>query len=182
MHKVRSRFAYTSVLGVLIFSFSSSQAFAEDNKLNPNIPREAMGNGLFNQTGANSCVYCHGVGGVNGNVKIAANLQNPKSWKIYKILGGDAAFKKDPAGFRSKMKEATMHLILKGAIVHNSSFKRPWFDISKAAPYDGQMLGMTGAPSRSWMKKYKEKYGLKPEVANESVYLYIKTLGKQDVL
>ena len=151
-------------------------------KLNPNIAREATGNGLYNQSGANSCVYCHGVGGVNGNVKEAANLQNPKSWKIYKILGGDGAFAKDKEGFRSKMKQATTHLILKGAIAHNSSFKQPWYDSSKAAPYNGQMLGVNGGPSRAWLKKYKEKYGLVPEVAADSVYLYIKSLSKADVL
>lgn len=163
----------------LLTSFSEAQ----DQKLNPNIAREAMGNGLYNQTGANSCVYCHGVGGVGGSVKTAANLQTPKSWKIYKILGGDAAFSKDQAGFRAKMKEATTHIILKGAIVHNSSFKRPWFDIAKAgAPYDGQMLGMTAPPSRGWLKKYKEKYGVTPEVASESLYLYLKSLSKQDVM
>ncbi|MEZ4815757.1 MAG: hypothetical protein R3A80_11205 [Bdellovibrionota bacterium] len=156
---------------------------AQDAKLNPNIPREAMGNGLFNQQGANSCVYCHGVGGVGGSVKTAANLQKPKSWKIYKILGGDAAFAKDKDGFKSKMKEATLHLLLKGAIVHNSSFKKPWYDLAKAgAPYDGQMLGMTAPPSRSWLKKYKEKYGVTPEVASESLYLYIQSLSKSDVL
>lgn len=171
------------VAPLLIFGTLSTLAFAQDQKLNPNVAREAMGNGLYNQQGANSCVYCHGVGGVGGSVKTAANLQKPKSWKIYKILGGDAAFSKDQAGFRAKMKEATTHLMLKGAIVHNSSFKKPWFDLSKAgAPYDGQMLGMTAPPSRSWLKKYKEKYALAPEVAAESLYLYIKTLGKEDVL
>jgi hypothetical protein len=151
-------------------------------KLNPNIAREATGNGLYNQSGANSCVYCHGVGGVNGTVKEAANLQKPKTWKIYKILGGDGAFAKDKEGFRSKMKQATTHLILKGAIAHNSSFKQPWYDSSKAAPYNGQMLGVAGGPSRAWLKKYKEKYGLVPEVAADSLYLYIKSLSKEDVL
>ena len=186
MHKVLFKVLYVcGFLPALVLSFGliCGQAQAQDQKLNPNVPRVAMGDGLFNQQGANSCVYCHGVGGVNGNVKTAANLQNPKSWKIYKILGGDAAFAKDQAGFRSKMKEATLHLIYKGAIVHNSSFKKPWFDLAKAgAPYDGQMLGMTGAPSRAWVKKYKEKYGLNPEVVPESLYLYIQTLGKTDVL
>ncbi len=170
----------TSFLGALHLS---TAAFAQDKKLDPNVPREAMGNGLYNQQGANSCLYCHGVGGVGGNVKIAANLQQPKTWKIYKILGGDAAFAKDQAGFRAKMQESTTHLMLKGAIVHNSSFKRPWYDISKAAaPYDGQMLGVGGSPSRGWLKKFKDKYGVKPEVASESLYLYLKTLSKDDVL
>lgn len=163
--------------------FLTTALQAQDQKLNPNIPREAMGNGLYNQAGANSCMYCHGVGGVGGSVKTAANLQTPKAWKIYKILGGDAAFAKDQAGFREKMKEATTHLMLKGAIVHNSSFKRPWFDVAKAgAPYDGQMLGVTAPPSRAWLKKYKDKYGVTPEVASESLYLYLKSLSKQDVL
>jgi hypothetical protein len=161
--------------------FLSAQS-ASNPKLNPNIAREAMGNGLYNQSGANSCVYCHGVGGVNGTVKEAANLQKPKTWKIYKILGGDGAFAKDKEGFRSKMKQATTHLILKGAIAHNSSFKQPWYDSSKAAPYNGQMLGVAGGPSRAWLKKYKEKYGLLPEVAADSLYLYIKSLSKEDVL
>ena len=177
------------LMGVFFMSGGAfgAEAKAEaklDPKHDPNFPRPAMGNGLFNQGGANSCLYCHGVGGVNGHVKIAANLSTPKTWKIYKILGGDAAFARDQTGFRAKMKEATEHLILKGAIAHNSSFKQPWFDLSKAgAPYDGQMLGLTGPPSRAWLKKYKEKYGVKAETAADSLYLYIKTdLSKQDVL
>ncbi len=89
---------------------------AKDPKMDPNVPRAAMGNGLYNQGGSNSCLYCHGAGDVGGNVKVAANLSAPKTWKIYKILGGDAGFSKDPAGFRAKAMEATTHLILKGAI------------------------------------------------------------------
>ncbi len=166
---------------VVFFNLLTLPLFAAPS--DPNIAREATGNGLYNQAGANSCLYCHGAGGENGNVKEAANLKTPKTWKIYKILGGDAAFAKDKDAFRSKMKEATTHLILKGAIAHNSSFKKDWFDLSKAgAPYNGQMMGMTAAPSQAWAKKYKAKFGLKPEVASESAYLYIKSLSGSDVL
>ena len=71
----------------------------------------------------------------------------------------------------------------KGSIVHNSSFKRDWYDVAKGGgPYDGQMLGMTAAPSRSWLKKFKKKYGVSGEVASESLYLYLATLDQSGVL
>jgi cytochrome c553 len=173
-----------SVLLVLNVLFFASLHLAWANpKLDPNIPRVATGQGLYSQSGANSCLYCHGVEGTGGTVKAAAKLNNPKSWKIYKILGGDAAFKKDPAKFKEHMKEATVHIMLKGAIAHNSSFKRDWFDLSKAgSTYDGQMVGMTGAPSRAWLKRFGDKYGIKQEVAAESLYLYLQTLDKNNIL
>jgi hypothetical protein len=132
-------------------------------------PTAKIGEELYNLPGANSCVYCHGVGGVNGNVKVAAKLNAPGSWKIAKILG--KADYKDP-----HFRQATAHLIIKGAIVHNSSYKEAWFDLKKApAAYDSQMLGLTGAPSAKWLKDNKEK-GLSPEVAAESLLLYLETL------
>lgn len=169
-------FPFSRLLLLSVLVLMGLEASAQNN---PNIPRAAMGNGLFNQAGTNSCVYCHGQGGVNGKVANAANLQNPKSWKIYKILGGDSAAAANPEDFKAKMKEATAHLIEKGAIVHNSSYKKDWYDVSKAgAPYDGQMLGMTATPSRQWLKKYQEKYKITPDVAAQSLYLYIESLDK----
>jgi hypothetical protein len=135
----------------------------------PATPTLQMGEELYNLSGANSCLYCHGVGGVNGNVKTAAKLNAPSSWKISKILG-KADFK-DP-----NFKAATINIIAKGAIVHNSSFKAAWFDLKKAgAAYDSQMVGLTGAPSAKWVKDNKAK-GVTPEVAAEALYLYLETL------
>ena len=154
-----------------LFVFSTS-AFAAT-------PTAGMGKGLYTQTGANSCLYCHGVDGSGGNVKSAAKLNQPSTWKIYKVLGGKAAAEKNKADFLAKMKEATIHLIERGAIIHNAAFKKPWFDLSKAgSSYDAQMLGISGAPSKSWLKKFASK-GVTPTIASESVYLHVQTLDKE---
>ena len=140
-----------------------------------------MGKGLYSQKGANSCLYCHGVSGEGGSVKAAAKLSRPKTWKIYKILGGDAAFKKDKDSFLKQMKEATVNVILQGAIRHNATFKKPWFDLKKAGkPYDAQMLGVMGAPSMAWLRKYKSK-GVTKEIAAESAYLYVQSFDKDSL-
>lgn len=139
------------------------------------------GDGLFHQTGANSCVYCHGTPDQAGKVAAAAKLHLPKTWKIYKILGGDGAFAKDKAGFLQKLHDATVHLIAKGAVSHNVSFKQPWYDVAKGGgAYDSQMLGVGGPPSKAWIKKY-EKRGMTPEIAAEAALVYIKTIDTQGV-
>ena len=114
-------------------------------------------------------------------MKAAADLAQPKTWKIYKVLGGDAALAKDKAGFLAKMEEATVNLILKGAIAHNSSFKKDWFDLKSVGPYNAQMVGLAGSPSQKWVKKYKKKRGVTPEMAAKAVYLYLVGLDKQKV-
>ena len=56
------------------------------------------------------------------------------------------------------MEDATVNLIMKGAIAHNASYKKPFFDWSKTGgPYTAQMLGTTAAPSMAWINKYKDK-------------------------
>jgi len=158
---------------ILLSSALSTAAYAAPTA------SSAMGKGLYEQKGANSCLYCHGVDGGGGKVKAAAKLNSPSTWKIYKILGGKEAMAKDKAGFLAKMKEATINLIIKGAIVHNATFKKPWFDLKKAgSPYDAQMLGLMGAPSKNWLKKFQSK-GVTNEIAAESAYLYTQSLDKE---
>lgn len=142
-----------------------------------------MGKGLYGDPKAsNSCAFCHGADGAGGSVKTAAHLTEPKTWKIYKILGGDAEFAKNKADFLEKMKKATVHLIIKSAVAHNVTFKKdnPWFDLAKAkvASYDSQMLGLTTAPAKAWLKKYADK-GVTPQIAAESAYLFVQSLDKQ---
>lgn len=159
---------------ILFISLAGSQAMALE-------PTAEMGGGLYNQQGANSCLYCHGADGKGGKVAAAAKLDNPKNWKGYKALGGDAAFAKDKAGFLKNLKDATVHLIVKGAIIHNSTYKNPAFDWKKTGgPYDAQMLGVSGAPSKAWLNKYKDR-GVTPQVAAESVYLYLQKFDTQKV-
>jgi hypothetical protein len=140
------------------------------------------GAGLYNQTGANSCLYCHGTAVEVGKVATAARIHEPRTWKIYKILGGDAAFAKDRADFLKKMQEATENLIVKGAVSHNVSYKQPWFDVAKGGgAFDSQMVGLAGPPSRAWVRKYEKTRGMTAEVAAHAVYEYIKTLDSQGV-
>ncbi|HVJ66083.1 MAG TPA: hypothetical protein VM901_12565 [Bdellovibrionota bacterium] len=147
-------------------------------------PSAAMGKGVFNKPEvANTCANCHGITGEGGTVKTAAKLTMPKTWKIYKILGGDAAFAKDKADFLKKMQAATEHLIIRSAVAHNVTFKQanPWFDVAKGGgAYDSQMLGLTAAPAKAWLKKQESK-GVTAPIAATSAYLYVQTLDKQGV-
>lgn len=140
------------------------------------------GDGLFHQTGANSCVYCHGTPDQAGKVAAAAKLHLPRTWKIYKILGGDGAYAKNKAEFLKNLHDATVHLITKGAVSHNVSYKQPWFDVAKGGgAYDSQMVGLGGPPSKAWIKKYEKTRGMTPEIAAEAVFNYIKTIDTQKV-
>jgi hypothetical protein len=161
------------ILSAAAFSLFSFSARALE-------PSQAMGQGLFEQKGSNSCSFCHGITGVGGSVKNAAHLNEPKSWKVWKALGGDAAFAKNKADFLKKMEEATTALITKGSIIHNATFKQPWFDWKKISPYDGQMMGLNGAASAAWLKKYADR-GVSKDVAAKAAYLHIQTLDKQGV-
>ena len=144
-------------------------------------PSVGMGKGLFNAEGGNSCLFCHGIdGGGGGNIKEAAKLSNPKSWKVFAALGGEAAFKKDPSGFVSKMKAATLNLIQLGAIRHNATYKATGYNKAAIKPYNAQMMGLSGAASVAWMNKYKDK-GINPTIAAESSWLYIQSLDKDGV-
>lgn len=141
----------------------------------------AMGEGLYKQQGANSCLYCHGEGGEGGKVAQAAKLKHPKTWRTYKGLGGDAAYGKNKAEFLKNMEEAIVDLIQKGAISHNAGFKKAYFDWKKAGgTYNAQMLGLGGAPSTAWLNRFKDK-GVTKEVAAKSAYLYVKTLDQDGV-
>jgi hypothetical protein len=166
--KTLSKILYAGVLS------AASAAFAQP------APSEGMGKGLFNYEGGNSCVFCHGIGGEGGNVKDAAKLSHPKTWKVFAALGGEAAYKKDPTAFIGKMKSATIDLIQLGAIRHNATYKAEGYDKSKIKPYNAQMMGLSGAASVAWLNKYKDK-GVTPAIAAESAWLYIQSLDKDGV-
>jgi hypothetical protein len=163
------------LLFFLLFSSLIDNAFAQLK------PSQVMGQGLYEQQGGNSCSFCHGITGEGGNVAEAAKLDYPKTWKAYKALGGDAAFNKDKKAFVEKLRKATVSLIQSGAIRHNASYKEAGFEWSKIQPYNSQMMGLGGAASVAWMKKY-QKRGVTPEIAAESLWLHIVTLDKQGVL
>jgi cytochrome c553 len=157
----------SNYLGLLII-LSSATTYAVE-------PSVEMGKALFEQPGANSCMYCHGQGGHGGKVSVAADLTRPKSWKVYKALD------KSVADFKKNMEEATLDLIQKGAIMHNVTFKRPYFDWNKAGgTYNAQMLGLGGAPSVAWLERFKDK-GVTKDIAAKSAYLYIQTLDTEGV-
>jgi len=169
--KVMNSFFFTATLG---FCLVSVQGFSAS-------PSAKMGAGLYNTKGANSCLFCHGITGEGGNVKDAADLSQPKTWKAWAALGGDAAFAKDKKAFLAALKKASVDLLITGAIRHNASYKEAGFDWSKTKKYNAQMMGLTGTASAAWLKKYKEK-GVTPEIAAESIWLHLATLDKQGVL
>lgn len=170
-----------AVLGSTIALAFSSADLTKKFESDPKVMLKA-GDALYHQNGANSCLYCHGTADTPGKVATAAKLHLPKTWKIYKILGGDGAFAKNKAEFLKNMHDATVHLIAKGGVSHNVSYKQPWFDVAKGGgAYDSQMVGVGGPPSKSWIKKYEKTRGMNAELASEAVYKYIQTLDTQSV-
>ena len=144
-------------------------------------PSAAMGQGLYEQQGSNSCSFCHGIDGKGGKVADAAKLNTPKAWKTFKALGGEAELKKNKTAFLKNMEEAIVDLIAKGAIAHNSTFKKPHHDFKKSGgPVNAQMLGLGGAPSAAWVNKFKER-GVTKDIAARSAYLHIQSFDTQGV-
>ncbi len=166
---------------VLAAAFANSAAHAETAL--PFSKRVAVvaGQGLYQQSGANSCSYCHGMTGAGGSVAAAAKLNQPKTWKSWKALGGDAAFNKDKATFLKNLEDAIVILIQKGAISFNSTYKKAHYDLKLAGgSVNGQMLGVSGAPSKRWIKKYAER-GINDEVAARVVYMHLQSFDTQSV-
>jgi len=142
---------------------------------------KAMGQGIYEQSGSNSCMYCHGISGVEGKVAASANLKTPKAWKSYKALGGDAAFTKDRTKFLEELKKATVNLIKLGAVSHNMTYKVDGYDLGRAGgPLNAQMLGVSGAPSAQWIRKYQSR-GVNKDLASEASFEYLKGFDTQGV-
>ncbi len=174
-----SKFFKSSLLSVatLAAAFTFSQtALAQAAQ-----PVAAMGKGLFEQPGTNSCMYCHGIDGKGGKIAAAVKLAQPKTWRSYKILGGDAEFNKNKAEFMKRFQTAVEHILINGAIVHNARFKQPWYDLSKGGgPFNAQMLGMSGAPSSAWLKRMAAR-GVTREIAATSLWLHMQSFDTQNV-
>jgi hypothetical protein len=165
----------TALWIVILFLFSSSAAFALD-------PIPAMGQGLFEQQGSNSCMFCHGIDGKKGNVAAAANLSQPKTWRGWKGVGGDASYSKDPKTFVANLKKHVVDLVKNGAIRHNANYKDPSFNWKAAGPFNSQMVGLGGAASQQWLKRMAER-GVTDEIAAQSLWLHIsQKLDQQGVL
>jgi hypothetical protein len=140
-----------------------------------------MGQGLYEQSGSNSCSFCHGISGTDGKVAAAAKLTTPKAWKSFKALGGDAAYSKNKVEFLKNLEDAVVDVIAKGAIAHNSSYKVAGYDLGRAGgPLNAQMLGVAGAPSSAWINKYKDR-GVTKEIAARAAYLHIQSFDTQGV-
>jgi len=176
----------SKIFAVSLLSLTLAAGAQEKQKANPSpsdppIPTRAMGQGLYEQNGANSCLYCHGVTGEQGKVAAAAKLTHPKAWKSYKGLGGDAAFNKNKAEFLSRLETSVVDLILKGAVAHNATYKPDYFNWkATGGPINGQMLGVSGAPSAAWIKKYQAR-GVTKEIAAKAVYLYLQKFDTEGV-
>lgn len=144
-------------------------------------PSVATGKEIFMLPGSNSCSFCHGIDGNSGKIANSAKLSTPKAWRTYKALGGDSEFAKNKAAFLKNFDEALVHLIVKGAIAHNATYKKPNHDFKKAGgPINAQMLGLGGGPSTAWLTKNKAS-GITKEVAAQSVLMHIKSLDTQGI-
>jgi cytochrome c553 len=170
---MNSKMIFSKILYVTLFA-TAPQAFAQATA------SAGMGKGLYAAEGANSCLFCHGIAGEGGNIKDAAELSHPKKWKTYAALGGDEAFKKDPAAFVQKMKEASINLIQMGAIRHNATYKAEGYNKAAIKPFNAQMMGLSGAASVAWMNRYKDR-GVTPAIAAESTWLHIMSFDKDGV-
>jgi hypothetical protein len=167
------RFLSVLCFGITVLANLSASAQAK--------PSKYMGQGLYEQNGSNSCLYCHGLGGQNGKVAISANLTHPKTWKSFKGAGGEAALANNREEFLARLEEAVVHTIRNGATIHNSGFKKDWYDVAKAGgTINSQMVGLGGSPSVAWLKKYSDR-GVTKDIAAQSLYLYLKTLDADSV-
>ncbi len=161
-----------------LFLFAATYGHAQQKGLENNPP---MGQAIYEQTGSNSCLFCHGVAGHDGKVKQAADLTKPKTWKTYKAIGGDAALQKNPEEFNAHMAEAIAHLIIKSSAAHTpKTFERPWFNWAATGAFNSQMQGLKGAASQSWLKRFSEK-GVTPEIAAKNLVLYVEKFDSQGV-
>ncbi len=161
----------------LALAFWGQLARAQDAALGSRIYRADAAVGT--KAPANSCAFCHGDQGTGGSVVAAAKLNQPKTWKSYKALGGDAGLAANRAAFLAKLEEAVGSSVLNGAIRHNISYKKPGYDLAKAGgPLNAQMLGLTGAPSAAFLKKNN----VAKDVALKAVWAFLKTLDSQGVL
>ena len=157
----------------------STLALADDAAAPKAAANAGMGQALFEQPGTNSCMYCHGISGEGGKIAVAAKLSHPKTWKTFKGLGGESALKKNKKEFLERMETLLVDLIKKGAIVQNGALSKvAYYDIKGAGgTYDGQMVGITGAPSQAWLRKFKDK-GVDKDIAAKAAYLHIQSLDK----
>lgn len=144
-------------------------------------PTAAMGKELFEQPGTSACLFCHGKTGTGGRVPNAGNLREPKTWKAWKALGGDAVYATNKIDFLLKLKTATVSLIENGSIKHNADFKPPWFHWDQIESYNALMMGLQGASAQAWLEQFPDK-GMTPHIAVEALWLHLQTLDSQGVL
>jgi hypothetical protein len=165
-------------LGIFLFGMVvGGQAWAQDAALGARLYRADAAVGA--KAPANSCAFCHGDTGTGGSVAAAAKISQPKTWKSYKALGGDAAFAASKAAFLVKLEDAVENVMINGAIRHNVTYKKPGYDLAKAGgPLNAQMLGLSGAPSVVFLKKNN----VTKEVAAKALWAHMKTLDTQGVL
>lgn len=158
---------------------------------------------IYNTEGSNTCLKCHGKGGVGGDQAGAANLQKPKTWVSYQALGGDDALAANKEEFLMKMETALHFLINKGGTTWNQRFKKShkgieysWDGVKNADgkevnKYDSMMKGVTTGPMKKRLKALKkdlEASGGKKlknkqvaEVATVAAYEYVKSFDTEGV-
>ncbi|ETW97632.1 hypothetical protein [Candidatus Entotheonella palauensis] len=161
-----------------------------------------FGEFLYNTEGANTCLKCHGKGGVGGDQAGAANLQKPKTWVSYQALGGDEALAANKEEFLAKMEAALHFLINKGGTTWNQRFEKThkgiayeWAGVKNADgkevdKYDSMMKGVTTGPMKKKLRELKKQLeadGKKlkskevAEVAAVAAFEYVKSFDSDGV-
>ncbi len=161
-----------------------------------------LGDYVYNTEGSNTCLKCHGKGGVGGDQAGAANLQKPKTWVSYQALGGDEALAANKEEFLKKLETSVQFLINKGGTTWNQRFEKKhkgvsyeWKGVKNADgkevnKYDSMMKGVTAGPMKKKVKSLKEKLGdagkkLKSkdlaEVAAAAAFEYVKSFDQDGV-
>ena len=154
-----------------------------------------IGEMVYHAKGKNTCLYCHGEGGHDGNQAGAADLRHPRTWRSYQALGGDEALAANKEEFLKKMETALVYLIRNGATTWNTRFAKKYKDIhydwskvtvpDKANKYNNMMKGLTTGPMRKqlkkvqkWLAKQGKKVKLREarDVAAVAALEYVKTL------
>lgn len=173
--KMTCSVSFWALLGLFFTSETQARVVSAREQLQ-------LGKQIFEQSGANSCQYCHGLDGSGGKIESAAILREPKTWKVYNALGGDKAFEKDQKNFLLKLEEATVSLIQTGAVFHNvqlhSRFAEGFDWDSAGGPYNAQMLGLLGAPAVRWLRNNKD---INKEQAAKAAFAYVKSFDTQSI-
>ncbi len=179
-------------------SYSILFPLTADEKDMFNIPSQLLldiGKEVYFSKSSDSCAKCHGdissLDIVNKDMDKSADLKDPKTWVVYKALGGELKKNENPKKFEKHLNSIIINLITYGANDWNRKFYSNaskeygfnWNRVEGKQQYDGQMKGIKIAIAKNILKKIDrtlKKEGDKinrknlENIAAISVYRYVE--------